>query len=73
MKKSERPMEKPMGLWRRLWMWFLARFRLSESAVCEMSKGKGLIDYHDYPDSAEGIPIHFCTLKCQRCGKDFTI
>ena len=35
----------------RLWLWFLARFRLSMPAVCEMSKGRGLHDdYHDYHD-----------------------
>lgn len=56
------------------WMWFLARFRLSDHAVCEMSKGKGLADdYHDYPDDELGYPEHFAILKCRRCGKHFTI
>jgi hypothetical protein len=59
---------------KRLWLWFLARFRLSESAVCEMSRGRGPHeDYHDYPDSVEGDPIHFATTKCRRCGKEFII
>lgn len=30
-------------------------------------------DFHDYPDSAEKQPWHFATLKCERCGKEFTI
>lgn len=59
---------------KRLWRWFLARFRLSEWAVCEMSKGKGLHDdYHDYPDDKYKEPWHFIALKCQRCGKEFYI
>ena len=59
---------------KRLWLLFLARFRLSESAVCEMSKGRGLHDdYHDYGDSEEGRPWHFHTYKCKRCGKEFII
>jgi hypothetical protein len=56
------------------WIWFLARFRLDLEAVCEASRGRGLHnDFHDYPDSAEGLPIHFVTLTCKRCGKTFTI
>lgn len=59
---------------RRLWRWFLARFRLSEGAVCEMSAGRGPFDdFHDYPDAAEKQPWHFCVLTCERCGKRFTI
>jgi hypothetical protein len=58
---------------RRFWRWVQARFRLSESAVCELSKGMGLVDYHDYPDDEHGQPVHFATLKCVRCGKEFTI
>lgn len=59
---------------KRLWLWFLARFRLSKSAVCEMSRGRGLHnDYHDYPDSVDGQPDHFVILMCRRCGKSFTI
>jgi hypothetical protein len=52
-------------------LWFLARFRLSDQAVCEMSKDKGVIDYHDYPDTSEGEPEHFSWLVCKRCGKKF--
>lgn len=59
---------------RKLWLWFLARFRLSEVAVCEASAGLPAdADYHDYPDDAAGFPDHFTTLKCKRCGKEFTI
>jgi len=58
---------------RQLWLWFLARFRLSDKAVCELSKDMGVIDWHDYPDSEEGFPEHFGLLKCKRCGKKFMI
>ena len=59
---------------RRLWLWFLARFRLNDQAVCLMSQGRGLFDdYHDYPDDEAGLPVHFATLRCQRCGKEFAI
>lgn len=58
---------------KRFWRWFLARFRLSPDAVCDMSLGMGLVDYHDYPDSFEGEPWHFAVLTCKRCGKQFTI
>ena len=58
---------------RRLWLLFLAYFRLSESAICEMSKGCGMWDYHDYTDDIHKCPDHFVTLKCERCGKEFTI
>ena len=59
---------------KRLWKWFLARFHLSESAVCEMSKGLGPFeDYHDYDDSEHGFPDHFVMMKCKRCGKEFFI
>lgn len=57
-----------------LWKWFLARFHLSDSIVCEMSIGKTLTDdFHDYQDSIDGYPDHFSVLKCKRCGKEFTI
>lgn len=56
---------------KRYWNLFLARFHLSEKAVCEMSKGES--DYHDYPDDIQGYPCHFSVLKCRRCGKEFTI
>jgi hypothetical protein len=55
-------------------LWFLARFRLSMAAVCEMSRGRGpRDDYHDYPDDEHGKPWHFVVLRCKRCGKEFTI
>jgi hypothetical protein len=58
----------------RFWLWFLARFHLSDAAVCEMSKGRGLHDdYHDYPDDVLGEPLHFIELVCKRCGKRFCI
>jgi hypothetical protein len=61
-------------MFQRFWLWFLARFRLSQSAVCTMSQGRGFADdYHDYPDSEQGLPLHFVTLTCKRCGKKFTI
>ncbi len=59
---------------RRLWRWFLARFRLDMGAVCEMSKGRGMWnDFHDYPDDIYGQPEHFVQLNCKRCGKAFYI
>jgi hypothetical protein len=59
---------------KRLWMLFLARFRLNLKAVCEMSKDRGpYVDYHDYPDSADCLPIHFEEMTCVRCGKKFFI
>lgn len=59
---------------KRLWQWFLARFRLSNEAICEMSRGKGWFDdYHDYSDSENGTPDHFVTMRCKRCGKEFVI
>lgn len=59
---------------RHLWKLFLARFRLSKSAVCEMSVGRGLLDdFHDYPDSEDGQPFHFVTMRCKRCGKEFSM
>ncbi len=41
------------------------------TAVCEQSAGKGLYDYHDYPDDEHGQPWHFVPLRCKRCGKEF--
>lgn len=59
---------------RRIWKWFLARFHLSQVAVCEMSVGHGLYDdYHDYEDTKHGIPLHFTILQCKHCGKEFCI
>lgn len=58
----------------RLWKWFLAFFRLDDDAICEMSIGlPRYADYHDYRDDIDGYPDHFSTLKCKRCGKEFTI
>lgn len=57
----------------RLWRLIQARFRLNLDRVCEMSHGKGLADYHDYPDGIAGEPWHFHTHTCKRCGKLFTI
>jgi hypothetical protein len=62
-----------MGYWRWIWMYWLARLRLSDRAVCVMSSNKGNADFHDYPDSIEGRPDHFVTMRCKRCGKEFTI
>lgn len=59
--------------WRTLWRKILAAFRLDLEAVCEQSKGLGVVDYHDYHDSVEGNPYHFAELTCKRCGKKFTI
>ena len=61
-------------MFRKLWRWFLARFRLDLRVVCEESAGRGLADdYHDFPDDVLGTPAHFVTLKCKRCGKEFTM
>lgn len=57
----------------KLWKTFLAFYRLDLRLVCEMSKSKGKIDYHDYPDDIHGVPCHFTELECKRCGKKFTI
>lgn len=62
-----------MSAARKLRRWFLARFRLSPAAVCEESRGKSLVDYHDYPDGTAGEPWHFFTHTCKRCGKKFVI
>lgn len=60
-------------MFRRLWRRIQARMRWSMEAVCEESKGKGLVDHHDYPDSTVGDPWHFYTHTCKRCGKSFII
>lgn len=57
----------------KMWKIFLARFRISNDAICEQSKDLGLVDYHDYPDDILGDPAHFVTLTCKRCGKKFTM
>jgi hypothetical protein len=53
--------------------WFLAYFRLHLATVCKVnSEGRG--DYHDYPDDEHGsFMCHMVTLKCQRCGHEFTV
>jgi hypothetical protein len=57
-----------------MWRWFLARFRLSQDAVCTESRGKGLYDdFHDYPDDVAGAPLHLVDLECKHCGKAFRI
>lgn len=59
---------------RRLWLWFLAFYHLNDDAICLMSRGRGLHDdFHDYPDDAMGVPSHFVTLRCKRCGKEFAM
>lgn len=62
-----------LWLYRR-WRLFQATFRLSESAICEMSaRRSSWTDFHDYPDSVEGYPDHMVPLTCKRCGKQFYI
>ncbi|NBP04531.1 MAG: hypothetical protein EBU90_31505 [Proteobacteria bacterium] len=64
---------------KKLFKLFLAYFRLSKSAVCEMSKGRSeYLDFHDYPDAVddwfcEMPPFHFHLYTCSRCGKKFYI
>lgn len=59
---------------KRIWLLFLARFRLSKKAICAMSVGRGEYDdFHDYPDSTIPEPWHFYLHKCCRCGKEFRI
>lgn len=59
---------------KRPWLWFLARFRLSNYAICEMSRGLGEHnDYHDSDDDIYGYPMHFVLMTCKRCGKRFYI
>lgn len=58
----------------KLWRKLLATFRLSESAICEMSVGlPPHNDYHDYGDDVGGMPWHFCEMTCKRCDKKFYI
>lgn len=51
----------------------LAWLRWSKSAVCTESFGRGLYDFHDYPDSTTPEPWHFAEHTCVRCGKKFCI
>lgn len=62
-----------MSRFRKLWRWLLAWYRIDLQVVCEESRGKGLCDYHDYPDWEHGEPWHFYVGPCKRCGKDFSI
>lgn len=60
-----------MSAWR-MWRRFLAWARLSDTAICEESRGA--VDYHDYRDESEfAPPMHDYTYHCSRCGKAFTI
>lgn len=57
-----------------MWRRFLARFRLSQDAICTESQGRGLYDdFHDYRDDVHGEPWHSADLKCKHCGKAFRI
>ncbi len=59
---------------KRLWRWFLARFRLNMQVVCEESAGLDEhTDYHDYDDDELGTPDHMVLMMCKRCGKRFYI
>lgn len=59
---------------RKFWQRLLASLRLSDTAICEESRGRDLHnDYHDYPDSTTPEPWHGYTHTCARCGKAFTI
>jgi hypothetical protein len=49
----------------------IAFFRLNDRIICEEAAAGN--DYHDYPDDIHGLPQHFGTLKCKRCGREFTI
>ena len=60
-------------MFHRFTRWFLAYFRLDLDAVCELSRGMGDHDYHDYVDDIHGQPDHFVHLTCIRCGKKFRI
>lgn len=63
----------------KLWKRFLAIFRLSKTAVCELSNDPAHPerDYHDYPDDEEEAkyqyPMSMFTYHCSRCGKAFNI
>ncbi len=61
------------GPLRRAWHWFLAFTRIDLELVCALSRGKGLVDFHDYPDTEHGQPWAMGTDKCARCGKEFSI
>ena len=68
--KIVKPVRRPRLRLRTL---LAAFFRLSDRAVCEASTGKGLVDFHDYPDSVcRGLDRHHVLLS-KRCGKEFVI
>lgn len=54
-----------------MWGRIKAFFRWDLESVCRHSTGA--VDYHDYPDSEEGVPRYFWTYTCKRCGKKFEI
>ena len=62
-----------MKLLKRLSRFLVACFRLNGKIVCQESSGRGLVDYHDYPDTKEKEPWHMAELECERCGKKFII
>ena len=59
---------------RLLWFWLRGHLGLLTGAdVCDFSAHYR--DVHDYPvnKGGDGIPCHFYTYKCWRCGKRFTL
>ena len=40
---------------------------------CFSSSARCKYELHDYVDSADGLPEHFVTKQCVRCGKKLTI
>ena len=57
---------------RRAWWLLLAKFHLSDAAVCEMSKGLGSSDFHRIQD-ADTPPTRVYVETCKRCGKGFKL
>jgi hypothetical protein len=51
---------------------WMGRPLMTDEEVCEYSRERGLVDYHDYPDDIDGVPCHMVELECKRCGKRFT-
>lgn len=52
----------------------LATFRISKRAVCCMSQGLGMNDFHDYKDEDDLADAwHGYVYHCSRCGKAFEI
>lgn len=54
---------------RNLFRRFLAWTRWNKDLVCDLSKEKGPIDYHEMQDAVPGSWDGFFT--CERCGKRF--